>query len=80
MDPNEIRRLIEAGLDCEHVEVTGDGRHFDAVVVSSAFAGKPVIRQHRLVYGTLGERFDNDVLHALALRTYTPAQWDQLGR
>ena len=80
MDPDEIRRLIEDGLACEHVEVTGDGRHFNAVVVSSAFAGKPIIRQHRLVYGTLGERFDNDVLHALALRTYTPAQWDQLGR
>ena len=79
MDPNEIRRLIEVGLECEHVEVTGDGRHFNAVVVSSAFAGKPVIRQHRLVYGTLGQRFDNDVLHALALRTYTPAQWEQLG-
>lgn len=80
MDPDEIRRLIEDGLTCEHVEVTGDGRHFNAVVVSSAFAGEPIIRQHRLVYGTLGERFDNDVLHALALRTYTPAQWDQLGR
>ena len=80
MDPDEIRRLIEDGLECQHVEVTGDGRHFNAVVVSSAFAGKPVIRQHRLVYGTLGERFDNDVLHALALRTYTPAQWDQLGQ
>lgn len=80
MDPDEIRRLIEDGLTCEYVEVTGDGRHFNAVVVSGAFAGKPIIGQHRLVYGTLGERFDNDVLHALALRTYTPAQWDQLGR
>ena len=80
MEPNEIRGLIESGLDCAHVEVTGDGRHFNAVVVSDAFTGKPMIRQHRLVYETLGERFDNDVLHALALRTYTPAQWKQLGR
>ena len=80
MDPDEIRRLIESGLECVHVEVTGDGRHFNAVVVSSAFSGKPTIRQHRLVYGTLGERFDNEVLHALALRTYTPDQWEQLGR
>ena len=80
MEPDEIRRLIESGLDCAHVEVTGDGRHFNAVVVSEAFTGRPMIRQHRLVYETLGERFDNDVLHALALRTYTPAQWEQLGR
>ena len=80
MEPDEIRRLIESGLDCAHVEVTGDGRHFNAIVVSEAFAGKPTIRQHRLVYATLGERFANDVLHALALRTYTPAQWEQIGR
>ncbi len=80
MEPDEIRRLIESGLDCARVDVTGDGRHFHAVVVSEAFTGKPMIRQHRLVYETLGERFDNDVLHALALRTYTPAQWEQLGR
>ena len=80
MDPDEIRRLIETGIECVHVDVSGDGRHFDAVVVSEAFVGKPTLRQHRLVYGTLGERFDNDVLHALALRTYTPAQWERLGR
>ena len=80
MEPDEICKLIESGLDCDHVEVTGDGRHFDAVVVSAAFAGKPMIRQHRLVYETLGDRFDNNVLHALALRTYTPEQWKQLGR
>ena len=80
MEPDEIRRLIENGLDCAHVEVTGDGRHFDAVVVSEAFTGKPTLRQHRLVYKTLGERFDTDVLHALALRTYTPAQWERIGQ
>ncbi len=80
MDPEEIRKLIEGGLDCVHVCVTGDGRHFDAVVVSEEFAGKPTIRQHRLVYATLGNRFADDVLHALALRTYTPAQWGQRGR
>ena len=79
MEPDEIRRLIESGLDCVHVRVTGDGRHFDAVVVSEEFAGKPTIRQHRLVYATLGNRFADDVLHALALRTYTPAQWEQRG-
>ncbi len=80
MEPDEIRKLIESGLDCAHVEVTGDGRHFNALVVSEAFAGKPMIGRHRLVYRTLGDRFDNDTLHALALRTYTPGQWEQLRR
>ena len=79
MLPEEIRALIESGLSCEEVQVSGDGRHFDAVVVCTAFEGKPTIARHRMVYATLGDRFDTDALHALALKTYTPAQWRELG-
>ena len=38
-----IKTGIEAGLTCEHVEVMGDGQHFQAVVVSSGFAGKKLV-------------------------------------
>jgi acid stress-induced BolA-like protein IbaG/YrbA len=60
------------------VEVTGDGRHFSAVVVSEVFDGKNMIAQHRLVYAALGDRFDTEAVHALSLKTYTPAQWQAL--
>jgi acid stress-induced BolA-like protein IbaG/YrbA len=79
MLPEEIRSLIEAGLSCEQVRVSGDGRHFEALVVSAAFAGKPALVRHRMVYATLGDRFDTDALHALSLKTYTPEQWRELG-
>lgn len=79
MQPDEIRTLIEQGLSCEEVRVSGDGRHFDAVVVSPDFEGKPTLARHRMVYATLGDRFDTDTLHALALKTYTPAQWREVG-
>ncbi len=79
MDSSEIERLIRQGLDCTHVEVSGDGRHFDAVVVSAAFEGKPMVRRHRMVYRSLGSRFDDERLHALALRTLTPEKWRSLG-
>jgi acid stress-induced BolA-like protein IbaG/YrbA len=75
--PDEIKTLIAAGLACEEVTVSGDGRHFDAVVVSDAFEGKRSLARHRLVYATLGDRFDTEVLHALALKTFTPAEWQQ---
>ena len=75
MHPDEIRTLIEAGLDCQHVTVSGDGRHFDAVVVSDAFEGKRSLARHRMVYATLGDRFDTDTLHALALKTFTASEW-----
>ena len=79
MSPDEIRALIAAGLTCEEVRVTGDGRHFDALVVSDAFTGKPTLARHRMVYATLGDRFDTEVLHALSLKTYTVQQWHALG-
>ena len=78
MSPEELKNLIEAAFAGDHVEVTGDGRHFSAVVVSDAFAGKSMIAQHRLVYAALGDRFDTEVVHALSLKTYTPEQWQAL--
>ena len=78
MDPAQIRELIAAGLDTTHLVVRGDGRHFEAVVVSHAFEGVPMLKQHRLVYTALGDRFDTEVVHALSIKTYTPAQWEGL--
>lgn len=72
-----IRELIESALpDCTAVVLddVGDGEHFSAQVVSSAFEGKPLPTQHRLVYGALGGRMGREI-HALALKTYTPDQW-----
>ncbi len=78
MNTEELKKLIETALAVSHVEVSGDGRHFSAVVVSSAFDGKNMIAQHRLVYAALGSRFDTDAVHALSLKTYTPDQWQAL--
>ena len=74
MDPNLIKKYIEDGLECEHVEVNGDGRHFEAVIVSALFRGKPKVRQHQLVYGALGDRMREEI-HALSMRTLTPEEW-----
>lgn len=80
MRPEEIEALIQAGLACDEVRVSGDGRHFDALVISADFVGKPTLARHRMVYATLGNRFDTDTLHALSLKTYTPQQWRDLNR
>lgn len=74
MDPNIIRQCIEDGLQCEHVEVSGDGRHFEALIVSAQFQGLPKVRQHQLVYGALGERMREEI-HALSMKTLTPEEW-----
>jgi acid stress-induced BolA-like protein IbaG/YrbA len=77
---SEIERLIAAGLPCERVQIVGDdGVHFTGIVVSTAFEGKPRVRQHQAVYATLGALMGNEI-HALQLQTYTPAQWAEFSR
>ena len=69
--PDSIKASIESGLACEHVEVIGDGQHFQALIVSAAFAGKNRVQRHQLVYAALGDRMREEI-HALSMRTLTP--------
>ena len=71
--PDQIKSWIEAGLPCEHVAVTGDGHHFEAVIVSAGFRNKGQVRRHQMVYAVLGERMRADI-HALSMRTLTPEE------
>jgi acid stress-induced BolA-like protein IbaG/YrbA len=72
--PDLLRGYIAAGLSCEHLEVEGDGRHFDAVIVSDAFEGKRPVQRHQIVYAVLGDRMREEV-HALSMKTLTPGEW-----
>lgn len=75
MTREELHSIIAAGLACNHLELSGDGRHWYAVIVSPAFAGKRLIQRHQQVYATLGGRLQTDEVHALSMKTYTPAEW-----
>ena len=72
--PESVKAGIEGGLACEHLEVIGDGQHFQAVIVSAAFAGKSRVQRHQMVYGALGERMREEI-HALSMQTLTPEEW-----
>ena len=69
-----IEQGIKAGVACERVEVAGDGQHFQALVVSNAFAGKSRIQRHQLVYAVLGDRMREEI-HALSMKTLTPEEF-----
>ena len=71
---DDVRRFIEAGLPCQHLEVEGDGRHFFATIVSAEFEGKSRVLRHQRVYAALGERM-REQIHALSMKTLTPAEW-----
>jgi acid stress-induced BolA-like protein IbaG/YrbA len=73
--PAEVKKIIEAHIDCSVCEVQGeDCVHFDAVIVSPAFAGLNMVKQHQMVYKTLGDLMKQEI-HALQLKTYSPEQW-----
>lgn len=72
--PEDIRQYITNGLACDHIEVTGDGAHFEAIIVSPQFEGKRLIARHQLVYRALGDRM-RDEIHALSMKTLTPEEY-----
>ena len=73
--PQSIQQDIATGMSTVYLTVTGDGQHFEAIVVSSEFAGKSRIARQQLVYKTLGERMLGEI-HALSMKTYTPEEWE----
>jgi stress-induced morphogen len=80
--PEEIKQTLERALPGSTVEtrdLTGGGDHWQVIIVSSAFEGKGLLEQHRMVNDALKGAMDDERIHALALKTYSPAQWEKLG-
>jgi acid stress-induced BolA-like protein IbaG/YrbA len=71
--PDFIKTSIAAGIACEAIDVTGDGQHFEALIVSDAFRGLSRLARHRLVYAALGDRMRAEI-HALSMTTITPEE------
>ena len=74
VNPEQVKAYIEQGLECEFVNVAGDGHHFEAVIVSAAFRGKNKVQQHQIVYRALGDRMREEI-HALSMKTLSPDEW-----
>jgi acid stress-induced BolA-like protein IbaG/YrbA len=75
MTSEELQSIISAGLPCEHLDVSGDGAHWYATIVSSSFENQRLIQRHQKVYAALGGRIQTNEVHALSMKTFTPAEW-----
>ena len=72
---SQIEDVINKNLDCTFIEVKGDdGTHFEAIIVSTLFEEKSIIKQHQMVYQALGDMMRQEI-HALSMKTLTPEQW-----
>lgn len=77
METVEISRKIERGIPGSKAEVAGADAHYSAIVVAPAFEGKTRIERHQMVYATLRQEMTSQAVHALALKTLTPAEWER---
>lgn len=75
METSAIEQLIEASMPGAQVRVTGDGRHFEAVVVSETFTGLTPIKKQRLVMDAVKTQLASGELHALSIKAFTPEEW-----
>ncbi|ELS00663.1 putative transcriptional regulator, BolA superfamily [Xenococcus sp. PCC 7305] len=72
ISPQQVESMIQTKFPDAEVQVTGDGEHFEAIIVSGEFDGKPKVRQHQMVYAAVQEAMASEAIHALSLKTYTP--------
>ena len=80
--PDEIKETLSKAIPVTLVEtqdLTGGGDHWQVIVVSPAFEGKGLLEQHRIVNDALREPMADQRIHALALKTFSPAQWEKFG-
>lgn len=77
MNTEAVADLIRQGIPGAEVSVTGDGSHFEAVVISDVFDGLAPIKKQRLVMDAVRPQIASGELHALSIKTYTPEQWSQ---
>ena len=80
LTPEQVQAMIGEVINAEMIQVEGDGHHFFAVIVSSAFEGKARLARHRLIKDGLAEKLASNELHALSVSVAaTPAEWAARG-
>jgi len=76
MTTDEIKTLIEAGIESAQVKVSGDNGMYDAVVISDQFEGLSTVKKQQMVYATVNTQITSGAIHALTIKAYTPAEWE----
>ena len=82
ISPEEIKETLTKALPVTVIEtqdLTGGGDHWQLIIVSPAFDGKSLIEQHRMVNEALKDPMGDQRIHALSLKTFSPAQLEKLG-
>ncbi len=80
MSPEELQTILQEKLhDCE-VQVSGDGYHYEVVAVGERFAGLSPVKKQQAVYGCINDLIVDGTVHAVSIKTYTPAEWSEINQ
>ena len=75
MSPEDVKKLIEDGVDGAEAIISGEGCSLEAVVVSDVFEGKTMLAEQKMVYATVNHLIQSGELHALGIKAFTKAEW-----
>ncbi len=78
MHSEDVKKIIETHIEGSQVITAGEGCDFQVTVIGEVFAGLTPVKKQQLVYQCLNEYIANGSIHALTIKTYTPAQWSAL--
>lgn len=80
MQVEQVKALLVAHLpDCD-IEVSGDGSHFDLTIIGDAFEGLNAVKKQQLVYAGLNTQIADGSIHAVNMKLFTRAEWQQQGQ
>jgi len=74
MDVDEIRRLLEEGLDDCEVSMQAEGNKLGLGLVSAAFSGLSRVKRQQLIYSLLNEKINSGEIHAVSMKCQTPEE------
>ncbi|MGC3872046.1 BolA family protein [Halomonas sp. GXIMD04776] len=77
MQPSDVKALLESRIDGCDFHIQGEGCNFQVVAVGDVFENLSPVKRQQLIYGALSEEIASGALHAISIKTYTPAQWHQ---
>ena len=79
MDAATVKTLLESHLEDCDVQVQGEGNHYDITAVGALFDGLRPVKKQQLVYAALSDHIADGSIHAVNIRTFTPAEWQAQG-
>lgn len=77
MQPNDVKAQLESRIDGCQFHIQGEGCSFQVIAVGEVFEGLNPVKRQQLIYAALSEEIASGALHAVSIKAYTPAQWEQ---